>query len=289
MEGRHTDIPIMLRVHNTNRYLQETLDMIGNQTLSSLIYAFACEPTQETRGVLKPYVEHIFTLSEENYRSWSFINRAMELTDEEFIVFLDADSTPVDVHWLAWLTGICRREGAVSAFSRKLPRADAGPLVHRDLTRVYTEEHGLISHNGRHFFALDGSVFRKSAWINRNFSDQLGAWAAFSWTWQARREGCSVVYAKQARILTSPQYLLRHQYRELRNMGAAEALTFSWEPGEIKWRTYAFKPAVRHIREDWAETLHQGRISPLVYAPILRIVQMIGKYTGFIRAYRRRT
>lgn len=289
MDGRQTDIPIMLRVHNTNRYLQETLDMIGNQTLSSLIFAFACEPTQETRGILKPYVEHIYTLSEENYRNWSFINRAMDITDEEFVVFLDADSTPVDVHWLSWLTGTCRREKAVSAFSRKLPRADAGPLVHRDLSRIYMEEHGLLASNGRHFFALDSSIIRKSAWINRLFREDLGAWAAFSWTWQARREGCKVVYAKQSRVLVSPLYQLRHQYREMRIMGAAEALTFSWEPPECTLRTYALRPIRRYIREDWTETMHQGRISPLLYSPLLRLVQMFGKYAGFIKAYRRRS
>ncbi len=288
MESLHADVPIMLRVHNSCRYLQDTLDMISNQSVPTKVYAFACEPSPETRAILDPYVEHIYTISQLTYDAWQFLNRCMEMVEEELIVFLDADCTPVDVHWLVKLIEPCRKEQAGAAFSRKLPRSDAGPLIMNDLTASFGEHGKLLIANNRHAFSIESMVFRRSVWEEDRFPENLGKWAPFVWTWNARRRGVKVVYSKYSRILFIEPYTLRYWYKKTFDEGKVEAQVFSWDPKEKTRRSYFLKPWRRQVAEDWRMAVNQRKISGVLYSPVLRFVQYLGKYRGFRRTYKRR-
>ncbi len=279
----------MLRVHSSCRWLEDTLDMISNQTAAAKVYAFCCSPSDEVRSLLNPYVEHIYTISQETYDTWGFLNRSMEMTEAELVVFLDGECTPVDVHWLAKLLEPFRSVQAGAAFSRMLPASDAGIMIMNDLVRVFDEQGDLFAENHRHYFSSSAMACRRSLWEENPFPvEEYGAWASFVWSWQARRRGVEISYAKHARVLYTRSYALRSVCARGREAGRAEAKTFSWEPKEITLHSYALKPAGMQIREDLRQAWRMRHLSVLLYAPLVRLCWYLCRYRSFRRTYARR-
>ncbi len=279
----------MLRVHTGDRNLQDTLDMISNQTVPTKVYAFACEPTQDLRAQLHPYVEHIYTISQETYDRWSFLNRSMEMTDTPQVVFLDSECTPVDVHWLAMLLEPCRKQEAGAAFSRLMPRSDAHPMIMHDLSRTFDHHGRSQAGMQRHIFSQYAFVCSRSVWEEQGFQDSLGAWAGYVWSWNLRRSGTPVVYAHHSRVLFNESYAPGSLWHRSREEGRVEAELFSWEPKEISLRNYVLSPWARHIRGDWSLSVSQRNVSGVFASPLIRSIQYIGKCTAFRRAYRKRS
>jgi|GEM_PF-5008210 len=290
MEHDYPEISVILRVSSGGAALQDTLEMLAGQSLPARLFVFCLQPTEILRSILASFAEHTYTISKETCENWAFLNRAMEMTESEVVVFLDERCIPVDENWLQHVAGPCLARQAGASFSRKLPAADAGPLIMNDLHRIFDTQGALQSVNGRHYFTHDAMACSRTVWERYRFQEErFGSWSAFAWSWHIRRRGIPVHYAKQARVIYDEPYSLRSRYQALKREGEAEANIFSWDPSEITLRSYFLRPCFQQVCEDLSVAAKQRKPGAWFYAPFLRFISYRGKYRGFKRAYAKRS
>jgi glycosyltransferase involved in cell wall biosynthesis len=148
-------------------------------------------------------------------------NRLMELASGEHVAFLTQDSTPAHAGWLAaLLRGF--EGGAALVFGPQRPRADASPMVRRELRELFDRLDG----DSAFFSSANGAVARW-AWERVPFRDVAYGEDHFL-ARDMRAAGLAKAYAPDAEVIHShdlpPLRAFRRYFDDFRALAQADGL-----------------------------------------------------------------
>lgn len=269
---------IVMRTRNEMPLIAATLAMVARQSVPCDLLVMDNASTDGSGAEARRYTSHVLTVPQGTYVPGRVLNEAMEQTQGEYVLFLNADCTPVDEHWAAqMLAGFTEHTAAV--FGRQVPRPGCAPLYAKDIEDTYGD--GSRQRLWRHCFSMASSAIRRSVWRGLRFSETLAYSEDIDWSWRARQHGGTIGYAADALVLHSHNYTLRQWYRRQYGEGYADAQIFDWPQWERSWLRYSLLPFGRQMASDARYAVAHGAWRSLLHSPLLRTMQMLGRQAGF--------
>jgi rhamnosyltransferase len=211
----------------------------------------------------------------------------MAATQGEVVVFVNADCTPQDSHWLRQLMAPFADPQVAAVFGRQIPRPGCWLLYAKDTENTFGD--GSQQRRWRHCFSMAASAVRRSVWAALPFREDLKYSEDIDWTWRVRQQGYAVQYVAAAVAMHSHNYTPAQLHRRHFGEGRAEASIFPWTAWESSLLRYSLLPFARQVVSDWRFCLKRGAVGAAAAAPVLRLAQMTGRRRGFQAGRRERS
>jgi rhamnosyltransferase len=218
-------------------------------------------------------------LQPEEYVPGRVLNQAMRLARSPYCVFLNADATPQNTHWLRPLVQALADTRTAAAFSRQVPRPDCRAVYACDYERCFGP--GREAGQWDHFFSMVSSAVRRDIWAERGFREDLQYAEDDEYTRWAKGRGYRVVYVPDSVVMHSHNYTPAQAYR--RSFGDALALAASW-PGQataFSWFRTVLLGWINDVRRDALFCAGRGRWREWPHAARIRWSQRRGVLEGF--------
>jgi rhamnosyltransferase len=238
------------------------------------------ESTDGTRREALKYTDRVINIPKGSYIPGRVLNKGMELSKGEIVVFINSDCTPQNTLWLERLVSGFSDEKVAAVFGRQIPRPDCLPLFAKDTEDTYGDGHN--QQYWRHCFSMAASAIRRSVWEQMRFNERIKYSEDIDWTWRARNLGHSIQYVAGAIVMHSHNYTLRQFYNRHYGEGRAESEIFDWTLWQRSFVRYSLMPYSRQVLNDWKYCLNNFDIKSALYSPVLRMAQLVGRRAGLI-------
>jgi rhamnosyltransferase len=201
------------------------------------------------------------------------LNQGAREASHDWIVYLNADATPVGRNWLTELLKPCLDNPKFGAgFSRQIPRPDCKAVFAHDYDRCFGPNRE--SKNWDHFFSMVSSITHRSVLDKVPIREDLQYAEDDEWTRRLIAAGYEIPYAIDSVVMHSHNYTLKQFYK--RAFGDAKALAATVaeppRPVPIGW-------AIDSLR-DMKWCLANGRITGIPFATAIRLAQRLGQRDG---------
>jgi rhamnosyltransferase len=271
---------IVMRSHNDMPIISDTLARLHEQDHPFELICLDNESDDGTVQELQKYTDRIINIPKGSYVPGRVLNRGMELSQSDWVVFLNSDCTPQGSDWLSnLLLGVTENDRTAAVFGRQIPRPDCHPLLAKDTEDTYGD--GSRQEYWRHCFSMASSAVSRSVWETQRFDEDLKYSEDIDWTWRARQKGFAIRYVADSVVMHSHNYSLQQFYRRHYGEGLAEARIFPWSNWDGSLLRYSLLPYARQVLGDWNYCLSKGLWSGAVYSPVLRFAQLLGRRRGF--------
>ncbi len=221
---------------------------------------------------------HLERLAPGSYRSSRVLNRGVELSPTELVVFLNSDGILGDPHVLRRLAEATLADPrCAGAYARQVARPDAGPMTRLEYHTAFDRRHELTDAAGA--MSLVCSLIRKSAWAVERFDERLTYAEDTVWSTRIQAKGWTVVYVPEAGAEHSHEYTWAERHRRQFGDHAALAVLATTPPPADVLRGVVIPWAKRCLRDTWrltkrGEPWHAWRL-PLHHWPL-----QLGKWHG---------
>lgn len=276
---------VVMRSHDDRDVIVQTLDALAAQDLPHRLLVFDNASVDGTADIVRASADRVVTVPRGQYVPGRVLNQAMELTTGPVVVFLNSDCTPVGASWLRRLLEPFDDPAVSAVFGQQEPRPGCPPLEAKDIREMYGDGHRQARF--RHCFSMASSAIRRTAWEEVRFDESLDYSEDIDWSWRVRRRGGEIRYAPEARVLHSHAYTLRQQYRRQSGEGRAEARIFDWSPWSASLVRYSVLPYARLVLSDWLACAREHALGAAVAAPLVRLIQVLGRRAGFCAGLRK--
>jgi len=212
------------------------------------------------------------------------LNRGAAEATHDWIVYLNADATPVGADWLTELLKTCLTGPSFgAAFSRQIPRPDCQAVFAHDYDRCFGPRRE--SQHWEHFFSMVSSATHRSVLEKHPFREDLQYAEDDEWTRRLAAAGLTIPYASGSVVMHSHNYTLRQSYK--RSFGDSKALAatspllpaaFSYPRVLLGWLKDSLKDAVWCLR-------HQ-RPAGVPAAAAVRLAQRLGRRDGYLAGWK---
>ena len=273
-------IPVIVRSWNNRSTVEQTLLAVRAQTVPAQIIGFDNDSEDGTKEIMRELADELVRVPRGRYIPGRVLNEAMARSRGEIVVFLNADCTPRDRHWLEGLLEAMEPPYVAAAYSRQLPRPGCHALEALDIDRCYGDAGG--RRRARHTFSMASSAVRRTVWESFPFDRELRYSEDVHWTWRARRRGHRIAYAPRSEVFHSHDYSLGQLFRRYRGEGRAEAAIFDWSRWQRNLLRYSVLPWGRSVVADWNHCARRGLWKEAIRSPVYRAVQAIGRRRGFL-------
>ncbi len=270
---------VVMRSRNDIALVGKTLEGIRKQSMPCRLLVLDNASTDGTRELAAKYADRIVDIPEGAYIPGAVLNRAMEETEGEIVVFLNCDCEPRDERWLSSLVAGMADETVAACFSRQDPRPDASPLMAKDT--LFTFGDGARQARWLHCFSMASCCIRRGVWETMRFSVILKYSEDIDWTWRARAAGYRIVYRPDSAVFHSHNYTLRQLHRRQYGEGYAEAEIFDLPSGRRGFLRYTVLPWGRLVLSDLGWCLAHGAVGGAFASPLTRAVMAAGRRKGF--------
>ena len=271
---------IVMRSYNDMPVIAETLAMVRRQRQPFELIVFDNDSTDGTRQEVEKVADRVVNVPRGTYVPGRVLNQGMQLSQGEFVVFLNSDCTPQDNNWLEKLLAGFKDEKVAAVFGRQIPRTNCDPLYAKDTEDTFGQ--GERQKFWKHCFSMASSAIRHSVWKKMPFNETIQYSEDIEWTWRARQCGYEIQYAADSVVMHSHNYTLRQFYKRQFGEGQADAAIFEWENWQRSFMRYSLLPYVRQVSSDLKYCLPRFELQAAVFSPILRMSQMLGRRSGFL-------
>lgn len=274
-------VDVVMRSKNEGHYARETIEAVRAQK-GKWRARITVIDSGSTDGSLEIFrklqVERLIQI--EKYVAGAVLNQGMRETQSEWVVYLNADATPHNEHWLAELmeAGMSHpRNGA--AFSRQIPRPDCQAVFAHDYDRCFGPRRESI--HWPNFFSMVSSLVRRTAWEEQPFRDDLTFAEDEEWSRRLSAAGWKIVYAERSIAVHSHNYTPQQAFRRCYGDTFAMAATSSTPPKNYNFRYTVILGTLRDAAKDWKWCAEQGRFNEWPHAVLIRFAQRLGKRAGY--------
>ncbi len=271
---------IIMRSNNDMPYIAETLAMVVKQNVSYELIVFDNDSTDGTRQEVEKYTDRVINVPAGTYVPGKVLNRAVNMTEGEYIVFLNSDCTPQHNQWLENLLKGFTSDKIAAVFGRQVPRPDCQTMHAKDTEETYGD--GGRQKYWKHCFSMASSAIRRSVWEEMQFNENIQYSEDIEWTWQARKRGYEIKYVPDSVAVHSHNYNIKQFYRRHYGEGRAEAVFFDWSGWEAAWFRYSLMSYSHQVLNDWKYSLKNKTFSLAWQSPFFRFSQMLGRRAGFL-------
>jgi rhamnosyltransferase len=207
------------------------------------------------------------------------LNQGARESSHDWIVYLNADATPVGKDWLTQLLQPCvdhPKFGA--AFSRQIPRPDCKAVFAHDYDRCFGPERE--SKHWGHFFSMVSSVTHRSVLDHTPIREDLQYAEDDEWTRRLSEGGYEVIYVLESVVMHSHNYTLRQSYKRSFGDAKAMAATSMVEPRAMNYHYFVGLGLAKDAMRDIKWCLRNGHISGIPFAIAVRLAQRLGRRDG---------
>jgi rhamnosyltransferase len=280
-EGLMLPIPVVVRSYNDRQLIEQTLQMLGRQTIACEIHVFDNDSTDGTLKILPLYTSHIHRVPKGTYVPGTVLNNAMQTIKSEYpyVVFLNSDCTPVDEFWLENLVAGFSDDTIAAVFSRQMPRPGCLPLFAKDTEDTFGD--GSRQKYWKHCFSMASSAIRRECWESMPFRSDIQYSEDIDWTWRARQKGWTIAYVADSKVYHSHNYTFSQFKKRQKGEGTADAQIFDWTQWERSFLRYSLLPFLRQVKSDVSYLSKQKKAGLVFYSFALRFSQMVGRRQGF--------
>jgi rhamnosyltransferase len=266
---------VIVRTGNSAATLRAALDGLKRQEgVSFDLLVVDSGSTDDTLAIAAEHGARIIRIAPSDYFPGKVLNMAVAATDADLLVFHNSCAATVDGLALARLLAPFERPEVVATFARQLPWPDAEPWVERDYRATFPPAGPAPAWLP---CSLVLAAMRRSAWEEHSF--YTAAWGSedVEWGTWARRNGRTVLYVPEARVLHSHNYRVRELYARRFIEGEADAFI---QGGRHGLPTVA-RRIVAAIVRDAIHYLRRRKPLAFLGVPALRVAFHWGYYRGF--------
>ena len=208
------------------------------------------------------------------------LNQGAREASHDWIVYLNADATPVGKDWLVNLLKPCVENPKFgAAFSRQIPRPDCQAVFAHDYDRCFGPERE--SKDWEHFFSMVSSVTHRSVLDKVPIREDLQYAEDDEWTRRLVKEGYEISYAIGSVAMHSHNYTLRQSYKRSFGDAKAMAATSSVLPRDVNYHYFVALGLLKDAIRDAKWCLKNGCITGIPHAVAVRLAQRLGRHDGY--------
>ncbi|OYW31579.1 MAG: glycosyl transferase family 2 [Chthoniobacter sp. 12-60-6] len=279
-------ISIVMRSFNEAWALKETLPVLATQNWKNweliVIDSGSTDGSHELIRSAKP--AHFIQITPQEYTPGRVMNHGMRLASSERVIFLNADATPQNDHWLRPLAEALADTRAAACFGRQIPRPDCRAVFACDYDRCFGPARE--SAHWDHFFSMVSSGLRKEVWRQRGFREDLQYAEDDEYTRWCRSQGYAVPYVQDSVVMHSHNYTPQQSWK--RSFGDARAIGKAWSqrPSIFNWPRTVALGWINDVWHDLRWCLKHGRLQEMIHAMHIRWQQRRARLAGFKRGWR---
>jgi rhamnosyltransferase len=274
-------VSIILRSYNEAWALRDTLAALATQDFRDweliVFDSGSTDGSVELIRAARP--AHFVQMLPHEYRPGRVLNRGMELARSGRVIFLNADATPQNAHWLAPLVAALADPAVAAVFGRQIPRPACAAAFAHDYERCFGENRA--SAGWDHFFSMVSSGLRRDVWAHRGFRESLQYSEDDEYTRWCRDAGFQIRYCPESVVMHSHNYTPRQAYK--RSFGEAWALAGVGR-GTRRDFTVPRTVLLGGLRDAWSDLRFCARTSRLGAwrgTLAIRWQQRLGRLHGF--------
>ncbi|MBI2512573.1 MAG: glycosyltransferase [Opitutae bacterium] len=273
-------VSIILRSFNEAWALRDTLPALRAQNYRDweliVIDSGSTDGSVELIRAAQP--AQFVRIASEEYNPSRVMNRGMQLARHDLAIFLNADATPIDEHWLRPLVDALRSPRTAAAFSRQVPRPDCRAVFAHDYERCFGPQRE--SAQWDHFFSMVGSGIRRDVWEQRGFLEEMQYSEDEEYTRWCRAAGYGVVYCPDSVVMHSHNYTPRQAFkRAFGEAWACMAMRSGRAADGARLRGFALG-WLRDVQRDFAYCARERRLRECPHAARIRWAQRAGRLAG---------
>src|SRR4051812_44272906 len=213
MSASAPEVSIVMRSFNEAWALGDTLAMLRRQ--AGPAWELIVIDSGSTDGSVEMIREfgpaHFAQIENRDYVPGRVMNHGMRLARANKVLFLNADATPANEHWLEPLARGLEPANVAAVFGPQIPRPDWAAVFACDYDRCFGERRE--SAKWEHFFSMVSSGLRKDIWSKRGFLENLQYAEDDEYTRWARAQGFEVVYCPESIAIHSHNYTPEQAYK----------------------------------------------------------------------------
>jgi len=207
------------------------------------------------------------------------LNQGAREASHDWIVYLNADATPVGTDWLTNLLKPCVNNPEFgAAFSRQIPRPDCQAVFAHDYDRCFGPERE--SKDWEHFFSMVSSVTHRSVLDKVPIREDLQYAEDDEWTRRLVKAGYEIPYAIESVAMHSHNYTIRQSYKRSFGDAKAMAATSKVLPRDVNYHYFVGLGLLKDAIRDAKWCLRNGRITGIPQAVAVRLAQRLGRRDG---------
>lgn len=279
-------VSIVIRSYNEGWALKGTLAALAKQTFRDweliVIDSGSTDDSVELIRAANP--RHFVQIQPHEYHPPRVLNMGMRLASANSVVFLNADATPVDAHWLAPLVRSLRDPEAAAVFGRQIPRPDCQAVYAVDYENCFGPQRS--SAKWDHFFSMVSSGLRKDIWARRGFNEAMQYSEDDEYTRWARAEGYRIHYVPESVVMHSHNYTPAQARKRAFGEGRALAAVHEGGPGDFNFPRTVLLGTANDARRDLWFCLRHGRVAEWPHAIRIRWEQRRARLEGFRAGWR---
>lgn len=208
------------------------------------------------------------------------LNMGAREAAHDWIVYLNADATPVGRHWLSELLRPCVANPSFGAgFSRQIPRPDCDAVFAHDYDRCFGPDRE--SAQWEHFFSMVSSVTHRRVLEKVPIREDLQYAEDDEWTRRVSKEGYAIVYATKSVVMHSHNYTLRQAYKRSFGDAMAMAATSTVLPRDVNYHSFVCLGLIKDAMRDARWCMMNARLLGFPHALAVRLAQRLGRRDGY--------
>lgn len=279
-------VSIIIRSFNEGWALRDTLPALQAQDFRNreLIVIDSGSTDGSVDLIRQAAPRRFIAIKPHEYHAPRVMNLGMRLAASNYVIFLNADATPVDGHWLRPLVRALFNPQVAAVYGRQLPRPDCRAVFASDYDACFGEHRAAAVSRG--FFSMVSSGVRKDIWQRRGFNEALQYSEDAEYVRWCRSQGFRVVYAPQSTVVHSHNYTPSQAARRSFGEGRAEAAVWAGSPRRFNFVRTVMLGWINDVRRDLAFCLRTGRIAEWPHAWLIRAHQRSARLLGFRDGWR---
>lgn len=279
-------VSIVIRSYNEGWALMGTLAALRQQAFRDfeliVIDSGSSDDSDELIRQMGP--EQYVRIQPHEYHPPRVLNMGMQLARSNFVVFLNADATPVNAHWLAPLVRALQDPEVAAVFGRQVPRPDCQAVYAADYEHCFGADRA--SAHWDHFFSMVSSGLRKDIWARRGFNEAMQYSEDDEYTRWARAQGYRVVYVPDSVVTHSHNYTPAQATKRSFGEGRALAAVWDGDPGRFNFIRTVLLGTLNDARRDLGFCLRRHRLREWPHALRIRWTQRRARLDGFRAGWR---
>jgi rhamnosyltransferase len=274
-------VSIILRSFNEAWSLRDTLPALKAQDYThwELIVIDSGSSDGSVELIQRAQPAQFVQIPSHEYNPARVLNHGMRLAQAPFAVFINADATPVGVHWLRPLVTALQDPRTAAVFGRQIPRPHCQAVYACDYERCFGPHRD--SARWDHFFSMVSSGLRRDVWCQRGFDERMQYSEDDEYTRWCRQQGYAVRYIPQSVVIHSHNYTPTQAAK--RSFGEAYALAAVWpgERTEFHWWRTVLLGWLNDAQRDFRFCVRRRRLSEWPHALSIRWRQRCARLAGF--------
>lgn len=195
-----SEISIIIRTYNEERWISECLRQLQNQTIDDfeviLVDNLSSDKTVEKAKHVHPKLKLVEI---DDYLPGLALNRGIRASSGEFFVCLSAHCIPVDEYWLENLrTNFDEYDDIAGVYGRQVPIKSSDPIDKRDLLRAFGPEKRIQTQDT--FFHNANSMIRRDVWDKEPFDEEVTNIEDQIWANKVLDKGYRLIYDPEAAV-----------------------------------------------------------------------------------------